>query len=73
MPGNDFEVRQKETEDVLRKLGQLIGSNLPKGDGFSLHIFTGGGAMFYISNCPREQVIEALKEFILKYEGQPNG
>lgn len=63
---SDFQERDPEIEVILKDLGKIIGSSLPKGVGFSLFIFDigEGGNMFYISNADRQDMIKAMKEFI---------
>lgn len=71
-PRVDFEVRSLEAERVLKQLGQVVGEACPPGYGFSLMIFDfeklgSTGAMFYISNANREDMINAMQEFIKKF------
>ena len=63
---SDFQVRKPEIEVLLKELGHWLKSKMPKGWGFSLMIFNHGekGSMFYISDSNREDMIEAMKEFI---------
>lgn len=63
---NDIEKQKAEIEALLKKLGQKIGQDMPKGMGFTLFIFDIGphGNMFYISNAQRADMIKSLEEFI---------
>lgn len=68
--------RLEDAENTIRDLGKTIRSAMPRGWGFSLQLwsFDGGekGAMTYISNCERGDMIKALKEFTSKLEsGEP--
>lgn len=58
-------VRDPEIEQIIRRLGKLIGKQLPEGWGF-LMLFTYGkdGSLFYRSSAQREDVINVMKEFI---------
>lgn len=62
----DFEVENEELRSLLNTLGRTIGTNLPKGWGFTLLLFSFGddGATFYISNASRDTMIPALQEFV---------
>jgi hypothetical protein len=74
----DYEVRHAEAEKMLNKIGQSLREACPPGFGFSLLIFSwaGGydekghplGSMFYTSNAERKTMIEAMREFIRKFE-----
>jgi len=66
-------------EKVCRKIGGLIGNAVDDHNrwytdsprvGFMLLMFTfdEGGWMTYLSNCERNSMIEAMKEFIAKHE-----
>lgn len=71
-----YEVRNDGIEEELRRLGRYIGTDLPKGWGFTLMLFDYGneevknGGMFYISSAKREDMIKAMKEFIAKQEAE---
>ena len=68
---NEFEVRSKEIETLLRRLGNEIKEVCPPGWGFSLLIFEfQGSSMFYLSRADRGDVVKAMKEFIAKQEVQ---
>ena len=62
----------EKTENTLRRIGQLIGSQCPPGFGFATIFFTfeGGnqGVASYISNGRREDMIKALRECAFKLE-----
>lgn len=55
---------------TLRRIGALIGKELPAGWGFNLLLFTygEGGSLFYISSAERADVINVMKEYIAKFE-----
>ena len=81
MPNEEmkYEVRNEEIEKILVDIGHRIGSQMPKGYGFMLQIFSygEGGDLFYISSAQRGDIINVMKEFIEKYEenndtGKPN-
>lgn len=67
-----FQVRNEQIEKTLRAVAEKIKAILPKGWGFTLMLFdytdTPGGSMFYISSAGREDMINAMKEFIAKNE-----
>lgn len=67
-----YELENREIENLLKRLGENIGSRLPKGWGFALNLFSFGpnGAMFYISNANRRDMVAALRECIKKIEGE---
>lgn len=73
---NNYEVRNKEIEMMLKDIGNRIGSVLPTGWGFNLLIFDFGkkedGSMFYVSNANRDDMIAAMKEFIVKHDTGKN-
>jgi hypothetical protein len=52
----------------MRDIGERIGEGLPPGYGFLLMIFNfgEGGNMFYISNGEREDMMNAMREFLQK-------
>lgn len=55
-----------DIQRTLKKLGSLIGDDLPDGWGFNLLLFTygEGGSLFYISSAQRADVLNVMKEFI---------
>lgn len=68
-----------ETAEVkCRRIGELIGKDMPKGWGFMLILASHGsgvddggreiGRMTYISNCQREGMIGMMREMIEKFE-----
>lgn len=65
---SNFEVRNKEAEDSMRKIGEMLKPILPEGMGFTFLLFDYGkeGNMFYISSAQREDMIKAMQEFIEK-------
>lgn len=66
----NYEVENPEIEQVLKEIGKMIGSKLPKTHGFTLMIFDFGqkGELFYISNARRNDMIKSLMEFIAKLQ-----
>jgi hypothetical protein len=60
--------------ETAKRIGRLIGDQLPSGMGFALLMFDleGGGAnrMNYICNAQREDMIKALKELIANFESE---
>ena len=70
-----YEVHHATAERKLREIGRWLKDTMPTGWGFTLFLFEYGdevdrGSMFYISSSEREDMIEALKEFIAKQEKQ---
>lgn len=68
-PGRQqFEIKNDEIQTVLQDIGGKIGSQLPKGWGFTLAIASYGekGSTFYISNVEREGSIKMLQELTAK-------
>lgn len=70
----------KATRDGMQALGAgldqiLNGNQVPKPNGFVLLVFSEDAALGsrtnYVSNCPRADVIAALKEVLARFEGQP--
>ncbi len=64
-----YEVDNATIEVLLKELAQGLGERLPEGWGFNLLIFSYGerGSMFYISSAQREDMINAMREFIAKF------
>lgn len=64
----------KNTEEFTKRKMQTIAKKvekeLPKGFGFVVlsFAFNSEGEMIYVSNANREDVIKAMKEFIMKTE-----
>ena len=64
---SNFEILNKEIQEVLKQLGRGIGQQLPKNWGFTLMLFSyKGPELFYISNANREDMIKTMHEFIDK-------
>lgn len=71
-----YNVRSTEVESALRDLAALVQPRVPRGFGFTLLLFSYGrtglanegpqGAMFYISTADRDDMVQALREFINK-------
>ena len=62
---------EQKAREKLKQIGNAIGGLLPEGYGFVLMVFetnTSEGRLDYISDCQREDVIKAMKEFIAKTE-----
>ena len=72
MKRTGYTVRNAEIEAKLREKGRMITQDLPEGFGFMLFLFSfgEGGVNFYISNAQREDMIEAMKEWIERQEGE---
>ena len=64
-----YEVRDERAEKMLNEIGKMLRLACPPGFGFSLLVFTfgEGGSMFYTSNAQREDMINAMQEFIAKF------
>lgn len=63
-----YEIRDAAVERVLRQWADRLRAEVPPGFGFALMVFTLGehGAMFYISNAQRADMVQAMQEFIRK-------
>jgi hypothetical protein len=71
-----YNVRNPDVEAALRELAQDIKARVPDGFGFTLMIFSYGqtglakegpaGSMFYISSAERQDMVQAMKEFIAR-------
>lgn len=61
-----FRVRDEKAESALRNIGQIIKRKTPDGMGFALLLFDygNGGNMFYISSAQRQDMLNAMREFI---------
>lgn len=59
-----------ELNAKCRELGELVGAQLTSGVGFALLIFDfgTGGNLAWISNADRAEMLNTLKEFIVKVE-----
>lgn len=58
------------TAEHMKLYGDLLSSSLPKGVGFGLVLFDGGEGLRefrYISNCPREDMFNALQAMVAKW------
>lgn len=53
-------------KEQMRRFAQDIAAQLPQGWGFTLLVFQFGpsGAMAYISNAERQDVLQSMSEFI---------
>lgn len=68
-PGHDYRVPVPPgVKAALNAIGELIGSGLPEGWGFTLLIFEYGGdkTMTYISSAKRADMVTTMSEFIGK-------
>ena len=63
---------RKDLEDQVSAIGRALGDVIPEGTGFCLMLFDFGAAgnMAYTSNAERSCMLEAMKEFIAKAEGE---
>lgn len=59
---------EEEVKTKLQEIGKNIKLEIPKNFGFVLltFAFNAKGQLMYVSNAKREDVIEAMKEFIEK-------
>ena len=66
----DYQIKDVEIEAILKKLGKLIGKEMPTGWGFTLLMFDFNKqkdeSLFYISNGNRQDVLKTMLEFISK-------
>lgn len=71
----NYEVHNPEIQATLRSIGAKIGGALPEGNkwGFMLMIFEygQGGANFYMSSADRRDVMNLLKEWLIKELERP--
>jgi hypothetical protein len=72
---NNFEVENESITNMMRDIGGRIHNALDKSThkgtmGFALLIFEfgEGGALFYVSDAKRDDMVKAFKEFIAKQE-----
>lgn len=67
-----YEVRRADAERALKTMAVGIEDELPDGMGFALLLFDFGpnGALFYISNAQRADMLNTMKEFIAKWEAK---
>lgn len=75
-PDPNYKVFNEDIEIKLKEIGELIGTQLPPGWGFTLLLFDFNnpkGAMFYISNGQRDDVVAMMKEFIKMKEDEDAG
>jgi hypothetical protein len=73
---HSYNVRSDEVESALRELAQQIKPQVPRGWMFTLMIFSGdktslpgegqAGSLFYISTAQRQDMVQAMKEFIAR-------
>lgn len=63
-----YEVKDPAVQATLIKLGGLIRASLPPGWGFSLFLVQYGpdGAMFYLSSANRDDMVQALREWLAR-------
>lgn len=63
-----YEVEDDLMLHLLQTIGSRVAASMPPGIGFGLFIFNLGpeGAMFWISNSQRDDMMKALREFIAK-------
>jgi len=60
----------KQMERTAREVGRLLGGHMPAGCGFALFVFEygPGGWLTYMSNAERADMVNALKEFLVRVE-----
>lgn len=67
--------REQQAGDVLQEIAQEIKKRLPEDMGFTLLAYEFGGGedkrMFYVSNSKREDVMQAMVEFLEKNTNDP--
>lgn len=65
-----YEVVDEEKQRALRTIAALVDGETPDGMGFAVFLFDfgEGGAMFYMSNAQREDIVSSMKEWIAKQE-----
>ena len=71
-----YNVRSQPIETALRELAGQIKPQVPDGFGFTLLMFSYGqtglrgegkaGSMFYISSAQRQDMVQAMKEFVAR-------
>lgn len=67
-------MEQKEIEEIvkgrLQSIAKKVNNELPKGFGFIVlsFAFNNPGQMMYVSNANREDIVQAMKEWIEKTE-----
>lgn len=66
MREENFEVKNKIVEAILKDLGAELKRRMPAGMGFALLMFDYGadGSLFYIADAEREDMIKTMEEFI---------
>ena len=64
------ELNIEELKEMLNMYGMLLEKMLPENYGFTLLTYPHNEAkrLYYVSNSDREDVVEAMKEFIEKTE-----
>lgn len=67
-----YEVQNEDMKRQLRSIAGAIDAGLPEGMGFGLFLFEfgPGGAMFWLSNADRADIVASLKEWITKQEAR---
>lgn len=70
---SDYYVENEPIKAQLNDIGSSIGKRLPPGWGFTLFLFAYGEdngdprrGLFYISSAQRKDMIETVKEWLLK-------
>jgi hypothetical protein len=64
-----YEVDNPEIQQKLKEIAGLLHGKLPKGWGFTLLLFeySPNDSLFYISSANRQQMVNAMREFIKKF------
>lgn len=67
-----YEVKNDDMKRQLHDISAAIDAGLPEGMGFGLFLFEfgPGGAMFWMSNAQRADIVASLKEWIAKQEAR---
>jgi hypothetical protein len=65
----EYEVRNKQVEEMLRDLGHKLKDAMPPGCGFSLLIFgfSPDNELFYLSSAQLKDMIRTMREFVAKF------
>lgn len=66
MMQDDCELDNPPIRELLRKLAEKLGSQMPEGWGFTLLLFEydPGHSLFYISSAQRQDMVRAMREFL---------
>lgn len=67
-PLQEHELDNPEIKELLNRLGNSLGAQMPEGWGFTLFLFTygEGGSLFYISSAQKADMLNTIAEFLQK-------